>query len=46
MRRGTDVGDKMGIIPVCVRDIYSRIENITTRAFILRVSCLQVYNEN
>ena len=26
--RGTDVGDEMGIIPLCIRDIYSRIENV------------------
>jgi len=43
--QGMDDGNQMGIIPGCIEDIYSRIENITNHAFIVCIWYMQIYNE-
>lgn len=37
--------ENMGIIPLSIRHIFKSIQNMPSREFLLRLSCLEIYNE-
>ncbi|XP_002414775.3 uncharacterized protein LOC8041507 isoform X1 [Ixodes scapularis] len=41
---GTD--QEMGLIPLAVKEVFNIIENVPDREYLLRISYLEIYNEN